>query len=154
MTATLRTAFGFLGLMGGLVGLGLACTAEVDEPNFNPASASATDTATDTDASSGGFDDAASSSSSSTTAMSADADSSTSGSNDDTTTTATTNPSTTGNNSCGDGMISPGEQCDGGNLQNFDCGSLGLGTGTLLCDPVTCTFDTSMCMNTTSGTSG
>jgi hypothetical protein len=46
---------------------------------------------------------------------------------------------------CGDGMLSPGEQCDGMDLQGFDCESLGLGDGTLGCDPVTCTFDTSMC---------
>jgi hypothetical protein len=42
-------------------------------------------------------------------------------------------------------MISPGEQCDGLDLQGFDCGSLGLGGGVLSCDPVTCTFDTSRC---------
>lgn len=46
---------------------------------------------------------------------------------------------------CGDGMIAPGEQCDGADLQGFDCESLGLGGGTLGCDPRTCTFDTSMC---------
>lgn len=46
---------------------------------------------------------------------------------------------------CGDGMISPGEQCDGLDLQGFDCESLGLGGGVLSCDPVMCTFDTSRC---------
>jgi hypothetical protein len=59
-----------------------------------------------------------------------------------------------GNAGCGDGMVSPGEQCDGGNLQGFDCASLGLGSGTLGCDPVTCTFDTSMCMGGGGGTGG
>lgn len=46
---------------------------------------------------------------------------------------------------CGNGDIDPGEQCDGDNLQGFDCLSLGLGGGRLGCDPITCTFDTSMC---------
>jgi len=55
---------------------------------------------------------------------------------------------------CGDGMVSPGEQCDGGDLQGFDCQSLGLSGGTLACDPVTCTFDTSMCMSGGQGTGG
>lgn len=50
-----------------------------------------------------------------------------------------------GGEGCGDGAISPGEQCDGADLQGFDCAALGLGSGTLACDPVTCTFDTSMC---------
>ncbi len=51
-------------------------------------------------------------------------------------------------------MISPGEQCDGTDLQGFSCMSLGLNGGTLSCDSVTCTFDTSMCMSTSGGTSG
>ena len=55
---------------------------------------------------------------------------------------------------CGDGAISPGEQCDGADLQGFTCMSLGLNGGTLACDPVMCTFDTSMCMSTSGGTSG
>ena len=55
---------------------------------------------------------------------------------------------------CGDGMVSPGEQCDGADLQGFDCQSLGLSGGTLACDPVTCTFDTSMCMSGGGGTGG
>jgi hypothetical protein len=59
-----------------------------------------------------------------------------------------------GGGNCGDGMINPGEQCDGANLQGFDCASLGLGGGMLACDPITCTFDTSMCMPPGGGTSG
>ncbi len=47
---------------------------------------------------------------------------------------------------CGDGEVQPGEQCDGLDLQGFDCESLGLGGGELACDPVMCTFDTSGCM--------
>ncbi len=58
----------------------------------------------------------------------------------------------TGN--CGNGLIDAGEQCDGALLQGFDCQSLGLNGGTLACDPMMCTFDTSMCSSTTGGTSG
>jgi hypothetical protein len=54
---------------------------------------------------------------------------------------------------CGNGVIDAGEQCDGADLQGFDCASLGLNGGTLACDPMMCTFDTSMCSSTT-GTSG
>ncbi len=55
---------------------------------------------------------------------------------------------------CGDGFVSPGEQCDPPDFQGLDCSALGLGTGTLACDPVTCTFDTSMCNTGSGGTSG
>jgi hypothetical protein len=55
--------------------------------------------------------------------------------------------------SCGNGVIDAGEQCDGFDLQGFDCQSLGLNSGTLACDAMMCTFDTSMCSSTT-GTSG
>lgn len=55
---------------------------------------------------------------------------------------------------CGNGVIDAGEQCDGPDLQGFDCQSLGLNSGTLACDPMMCTFDTSMCSSTTGGTSG
>jgi hypothetical protein len=56
---------------------------------------------------------------------------------------------------CGNGALDMNEQCDGQNLNGFTCESLGNTGGTLLCDPVTCTFDTSMCSNDTSGgTSG
>lgn len=55
---------------------------------------------------------------------------------------------------CGNGVIDAGEQCDGADLQGFDCASLGLNGGTLACDPMMCTFDTSMCSSTTGGTSG
>jgi hypothetical protein len=46
---------------------------------------------------------------------------------------------------CGDGSAGPGEQCDGDDLQGFDCASLGLPGGELVCDPLQCTFDTSGC---------
>lgn len=53
--------------------------------------------------------------------------------------------------SCGDGMIQPGEQCDGEDLQGLDCTKLGLGFGELFCDPEFCTFDTSACEATGCG---
>jgi hypothetical protein len=46
---------------------------------------------------------------------------------------------------CGNGAIDDGEQCDGNDLKGFRCIDLGYSSGTLLCDPVVCTFDTSMC---------
>lgn len=56
---------------------------------------------------------------------------------------------------CGNGSIDMNEQCDGQNLNGFTCESLGNTGGTLLCDAVTCTFDTSLCTNDmTGGTSG
>ena len=63
-------------------------------------------------------------------------------------------PGDDGGAGCGDAMVSPGEQCDGADLQGFDCASLGLSGGTLACDAVTCTFDTSMCMSGGGGTGG
>jgi hypothetical protein len=84
----------------------------------------------------------------------------------DTTTTGDTDTSTTGTQTsqttqttdpagCGNGQIDPNEQCDGANLNGFTCESLGNAGGSLGCDPVTCTFDTSLCMgNSSSGTSG
>jgi hypothetical protein len=48
---------------------------------------------------------------------------------------------------CGNGVIEAGagEQCEGANLMNATCASLGLGTGTLKCIPTVCRFDTSFC---------
>lgn len=78
----------------------------------------------------------------------------------------TTGPMTTGDQTtgggttgggmagCGNGKIDPNEQCDGANLNGFTCESLGNAGGTLACDPVTCTFDTSMCDGGGGGTSG
>ena len=42
--------------------------------------------------------------------------------------------------------------CDPNNLGGQTCASLGAGSGTLLCDPMTCSFDRSMCTGT--GTQG
>ncbi len=69
---------------------------------------------------------------------------------------ATTGPGDTGpkGGTCGNGVIDAGEQCDGADLQNFDCQSLGLNGGTLACDAMMCTFDTQMCSSDPGGTSG
>jgi hypothetical protein len=82
----------------------------------------------------------------------------------DGTTSASSSGTTTGGSSgtssgttsspCGNGVIDPGESCDGTDLDGATCESLGEGTGTLSCDPVTCTFDTSMCSGNGSSTSG
>jgi len=45
---------------------------------------------------------------------------------------------------CNNGFFDPGEQCDGDDLQGFDCEFFGM-AGTLSCDPVLCEFDTSTC---------
>lgn len=71
------------------------------------------------------------------------------------TTTTTTTTQTSEPAACGNGVIDPNEQCDGVNLNGFTCEALGNAGGSLACDPVTCTFDTSMCMGSSSGgTSG
>ncbi len=67
----------------------------------------------------------------------------------------TCNPDCTANTSqctspqpfCGDGVIQPGEQCDGSNWGNItDCTDFDNFTGgALTCDPVTCLFDTTNC---------
>lgn len=50
-----------------------------------------------------------------------------------------TTPST-----CGNGVIDPGEQCDGSDLGGATCESLGFAGGTLACSGA-CTYDTSGC---------
>ncbi len=45
---------------------------------------------------------------------------------------------------CGDGMLQAGEECDGSALDNQTCATLGFSGGTLSC-AVRCTFDTSAC---------
>jgi hypothetical protein len=58
---------------------------------------------------------------------------------------------------CGDGMLQVGEECDGSALDNQTCATLGFSGGTLGC-AVRCTFDTSSCTGGastgTNGTSG
>ncbi|MCA9709817.1 MAG: hypothetical protein KDK70_28515 [Myxococcales bacterium] len=140
-----------LGALAFLI-LGLAaCTQSVDDPaNFTAGntqgmttmSTSSTSGADDTESATSAADGSASAT---TTGASAD---STSG-------PPTTGPADTGPvGNCGNGIIDPGEQCDGSDLQGFDCSSLGLSGGTLACDGEMCTFDTSMCSSTTGGTSG
>lgn len=133
-----------------------ACGKDVEDPGFTATAGGSMTAGGST--SSGGGEESTSTSGASNTGNS--------NSNSDTnSTTQTTAPADSGSSDtapseesgpagCGDGMISPGEQCDGSDLQGFDCSSLGLNGGTLSCDPVTCTFDTSMCMSTSGGTSG
>ena len=55
---------------------------------------------------------------------------------------------------CGNGLVDAGEQCDGASLGGFTCESLGYDGGTLSCDPVMCTLDTSLCTAGGGSTSG
>ncbi len=136
--------------------LALACAKNVEEPALtsSPATAGASAGSEDTagngeSSSSGGM----TTSPMTTMMMTSAAD--TSGPADGTTgAVGSTGNDTTAQPGCGDGVISAGEQCDGADLQGFDCSSLGLNGGTLSCDPVTCTFDTSMCASSTGGTGG
>jgi hypothetical protein len=57
-----------------------------------------------------------------------------------------------GQKPCGNGLIGEGEDCDGNALDGVTCVNLGFTGGTLYCDPVMCTFDTTMC--TKPGTGG
>lgn len=88
-----------------------------------------------------------------------------SGGSDDESTSDGTNPmdmpsedgsstGTTGDQPCGNGMIDMGEQCDLVDLNGFTCEQLGYGSGSLTCDPITCTYDTSGCVPDMGGTSG
>ncbi|MBN1654714.1 MAG: hypothetical protein JXA30_13165 [Deltaproteobacteria bacterium] len=52
--------------------------------------------------------------------------------------------------SCGNGVVEPGEQCDGYVTSETSCSSLGFFSGTLSCSS-DCRFDTSDCVSTTSG---
>jgi hypothetical protein len=47
---------------------------------------------------------------------------------------------------CGNGKLEPGESCDGTDLGGELCTSMGFRGGSLFCDPVSCTFDDSMCL--------
>lgn len=94
-----------------------------------------------------------------TSSMSAGPGGMSAGPGGDSATTLTTRGADTGDAdtsdaACGDGRVTRGEQCDGSDLQGYTCVSFGLSVGTLSCDPITCTFDTSMCMSTSGGTGG
>lgn len=54
---------------------------------------------------------------------------------------------------CGNGVIDPGEDCDGSNLAGATCMKLMNGSGTLGCT-ADCMYDTSMCMTGTGGSGG
>lgn len=53
---------------------------------------------------------------------------------------------------CGDGVVDPGEACDGENLGDEDCASRGFEAGVLACDA--CAFDTSACFTCGDGERG
>lgn len=141
-------------LMGAMVG----CTTDVEDPGFTASGGGATTEPPSTDGAESTTADP-----SGTTIDPTDGDSSSSGepgttSGHDPAASSSSGDPTTGDpteaGGCGDGIVSPGEQCDGADLQDLDCTALGLGTGTLGCDPMMCTFDTSMCMSDSGGTSG
>lgn len=54
---------------------------------------------------------------------------------------------------CGNGIIESGEQCDTGNLGISTCQTRGFSAGTLSCNN-NCTFNTSLCTNTSGGGGG
>jgi len=54
---------------------------------------------------------------------------------------------------CGNGIVNPGEQCDGSNLNGESCTSRGFSGGTLSCN-ATCTFNTSACTTVSPGGGG
>lgn len=137
--------------------LGLSCTQDVDDPaNFSASNASSPSSSSAGSSSDGGPGQTETSNGDANNSTGS-VDSSDGGPPPGSTgqpTTGPVNPTGGGNGMCGDGMVAPGEQCDGAMLQGFDCGSLGLGSGTLACDPMTCTFDTSMCSGGGGGTGG
>lgn len=132
----------------------VACSPDVDDPaNFTMGSNSNSAGTTTSGGSDGATTEIAEggNSATSTTGDNADTTAGADGASA-TTTTATTDGGQVGD--CGNGIIDMGEQCDGADLQGFNCETLGLNGGTLACDPMMCTFDTSMCSSTTGGTSG
>jgi hypothetical protein len=143
------------GALASFIVIAVACSPEVDDPaNFTAGNTNGNSAGTTAGATDGGSAEA-------TTQVadgSASATSSSGGGVD--TSDGGPGPASTGPvadegpvGDCGNGVIDAGEQCDGADLQGFDCASLGLNGGTLACDPMMCTFDTSMCSSDT-GTSG
>ncbi len=148
-----RIGFGVacIALVGAMVG----CTTDVEDPGFTASNGGATtDPGTDGAGSSTGADPSGTSVTP-TTDQGSTSDASTTSGPEPASSSSSGDPTTaTDGGGCGDGVVSPGEQCDGADLQGLDCTALGLGTGTLGCDPMMCTFDTSMCMSDSGGTSG
>lgn len=123
----------------------MACTTDVDDPaNF---------TAGNTQGNSGSSSSGGANTDGNTSGMTSAANGTTTSGAEDDTGNASTGGNTSPPGNCGNGVIDAGEQCDGTDLQGFDCMSLGLSGGTLACDDVTCTFDTSLC-SSNPGTSG
>lgn len=140
------------GLLAFLVVGTFACTEAVDDPADFTAGNSAANSSSSSGAATDGPGNSSGVADNGNDGTTAAADGTTSGTPETTTgTPGTDSGGNTGN--CGNGAIDAGEQCDGADLQGFDCASLGLSGGTLACDPVMCTFDTSMC-TAGPGTSG
>jgi len=59
-----------------------------------------------------------------------------------------TNACTGAGPECGDGVVNGAEQCDGVNVNDRTCQSLGFDGGTLSCSTSSCKFDTGMCTGT------
>jgi len=52
---------------------------------------------------------------------------------------------------CGNGVIDPGEECDGYNFGGLSCASYGYQFGSLYCDPMNCTISSLGCYSLPSG---
>ena len=131
------------------LGLALVSTGCKDDSNNNDGAFMDSDTASssaDAGSSDGALMDLPSDTTTTTT-TGGDTTDTTDGGTTDTTDGGTTDTTTTtgGAGNCGDGVIDSNEQCDGMDLNGFTCTQLGYGGGTLACDPVTCTYDTSGC---------
>lgn len=55
---------------------------------------------------------------------------------------------------CGNGVVEMGEACEANVALAETCMSLGMGSGMLSCDPMTCMYDMSMCAPPMMGTGG
>jgi len=153
-------------MLGVVLALMWGCKEDVDEPDFGGGSSSGQplpdvgdggddgqDDGSD-DGGDGSDDGGSSGSDGGGTTSDGGSSSGTGGSTSSGGTSASSASSSGGDPECGNGVIDPGEQCDGTNLNGFDCTNLGYTGGTLACDPVTCTFDTSLCESGSSSTSG
>ncbi len=58
---------------------------------------------------------------------------------------ATSDPRDANDNFCGNGSFEGNEECDGMSFNGETCDTLGLGGGTLRCNPTTCQFDVTAC---------
>jgi hypothetical protein len=155
MTASLVTACGDDGTSASGFSNGTEGSASSASSGSSGSSGGVAPTTTETtEAPTGGTGTASGAESS--TSTSAPGTTSTTGASDTTTEEGTTagSSSTTSPAACGNGIIDGKEQCDGADLNGFDCVALGNAGGTLLCDSMTCTFDTQMCDAGGGGTTG